>query len=367
MIKILVFCFLSLLMSVTLNAGEINMENKVMDTKTHLVIALPYRENMPLDPINWYTEEYVTYIAGMLPKDEYIVTGYFVSLQNIPKFLNDMKTLYVKKKNVIVLNICDGGEWDGYPGISVTKAWEAHEVNLLIPFSGADSKFIFNSDDKARMQSFIAQAGLKALPQILIPSTKVSQTELSALLARECLNQEWPLFCKLNIGAGALGVTTSSVCNNIEELMAQLKKMHEKYPISDLIVQPYLKGPEYTILVLKDRVYCAVRRDFNNPYNLMEDNYLHDSSSVSSEITFYEAPLQAQELALKSIQAIPGKHHYTRIDMREDGKGNTYVIDINDRPALGNPSTVKCMLEFNKLSEPQLIRDIIKSCSSNSM
>lgn len=327
--------------------------------KVHVVVALPFRANMPYDP-NWYTPEYVNYIAGLLPADRYDISGYFVSLLNIPQFLNDTKTLYEQKGNVCVLNICDGGEWDQYPGISVVKKWEEHPINKLVPISGADSEFIFNSDDKARMQSFIGHAKLKTLPQVLIRSQEFDEIDLVSLLAENQLDQAWPLFCKLNIGAGALGVDIS-FCRNLSELRSHLKEMHARYPQSDILIQPYLSGPEYTVLVLKDRVYAAVRRDFHNPYNMMLEDYLLKGSIVANEITYYPASDQALEVAVKAIQAIPGKHHYTRVDMREDGRGNIYVIDINDRPGIGNPGTVNTMLDYLNLTVAQLVLDIVSS------
>lgn len=337
-------------------------ESTNQDTKMHVVLAMPFKPGFPFDP-HWYTPEYITYIANRLPSDRYYVTGYFVSLENIPQFLDDMEALYAQEKNLVVLNFCDGGEWDGYPGLSVITKWKAHPVSKLIRMTGSDDIFILNSDNKVKMNSYIQQASLKALPQTSVPFDMIDTTDFKALVAKEGLDQHWPLFCKLNIGAGALGIGDSSICKNIDELIVQMKKMHKDYPISDILIQPYLPGPEYTILVLKDKVFAAVQRDFHNPYNLMLEDYLTGVRPPEEEITYRQAPMYAQTLALKVIQAIPGKPHYTRVDMRDDGKGNTYVIDINDRPGIGDPSTVKYMLDFNHLSESQLLQDIVETAS----
>lgn len=331
------------------------------DHKTHVVVAMPFKPGQPFDP-NWYTPEYVDYIKNLLPADRYEVMGYFVSLQNIPTFLNDMKTLNEKEK-VVVFNVCDGGEWDGYPGISVITMWKKHPVNGLVAMSGSDDDFIYNSDNKNKMNGFLAKAGLPSLPQVLIAPQDIGKVDLTALLAKEHLDKSWPLFCKLNIGAGALGIGSISVCHTMAELSAQLENMHKNFPKSDIIVQPYLPGPEYTVLVVKDKVYVGVQRDFHNRYNVMEEDYLHNTATVGEEITFHAAPERVNQLAVKAVQAIPGKAHYTRVDMRDDGKGNTYVIDINDRPGFGEPSTVKCMLNFHHLSEAQLLLNIIETSS----
>jgi D-alanine-D-alanine ligase-like ATP-grasp enzyme len=336
-------------------------------SKVHVVVAMPYQEGVPYDP-NWYSPAYVDYIASLLPAEKYDVTGYFVCHGNIPKFLDDMKALYDKKEKVCVFNVCDGAEWDGYPGISVLTAWEKHPVNGLIPMTGSDSLFIFNSDDKYKMQSFLTKAGLKVFPQALLTTAelgkkKLQENELSGLLTKQALDKSWPLFCKLNVGAGALGIGPSSICNNVSELLHQISEMHALFPKADILIQPYLVGPEYTIFVMNDKVYAAVRRDYHNHFNIMLEDYVLQGSNIDDEITFLPAPQYAQDIGLKAVFAIPGKHHYTRIDMREDGKGNVYVIDINDRPGFGVPSTINYMLEFNHITVNKMMQDLIDSAS----
>lgn len=344
------------------SVADTTSQDSKADHRVHVVVAMPFQQNKPFDP-HWYTPEYVDYIAKLLPADHYRVTGYFVCLQNIPQFLDDMKALHDKHENLCVLNFCDGGEWDGYPGISVTRLWEQHAINTLVPISGADTQFIYNSDNKNIMNSHIKRAGLKSLPQVLIPAEIPGDQKLHDMLVRARLSKAWPLFCKLNIGAGALSIGSSSVVHNFVELKAQLKKMHEQFPTSDILVQLYLPGPEYTVLVLKNRVYVAVRRDFHNEYNLMAEDFVMGIRPLEEEITFLPAPEYAQKLALKAIKAIPGIHHYTRVDLREDGKGNTYVLDINDRPGFGEPSTVNYMLQFHKLDAAKLLKDIVDTCT----
>lgn len=334
------------------------------DEKIQVVLALPFRPDVPFDAEHWYTPDYIDYIAELLPKDRYNLTGYFVSLNTIPKFLDDMQALYAKHKNLRVLNFCDGGEWDGYPGISVVRLWEQHAISTLVPLSGADTQFIFNSDDKTTMNNFIRKANLKYMPQAVVKPEMIENTDYAKVVADSGLDKVWPLFCKLNIGWGALGITPSSICYNVDQLKAQMKKMSAEFPTSDILIQPYLVGPEYTVLVIKDKVYTAVRRDYQNPYNLMLDDYLFGRRPVDEEILFFPATEEAKALAVKATQAIPGKYHYVRIDLRNDAFGNTYVLDINDRPGIGHPSTINYMLEYNKQSLSQLLIELINTCET---
>ena len=139
--------------------------------------------------------------------------------------------------------------------------------------------------------------------------------------------------------------------------------MHLQFPESNILIQPYLPGPEYTVLVLKDKPYVATVRSFQNPLNIMLDDYLVGSRPVTEELKYSPVSAETQEIAVKGIKAIPGRHHYTRVDMREDGKGNVYIIDINDRPGFGEHSSVRTILEHFKMSESKLLQDILSTAS----
>lgn len=353
------------LICIGLHANTNNSES-TSENKMTVVVALPFQEGKPFDTVHWYGPDYIDYIRSLLPKEKYTVTGYFVSLQNIPKFLSDMDALYKQDSTLRILNICDGGEWDGYPGISVLTAWEKHPISKYVPLTGSNAEFIYHSDDKIRMNEHLQNAELQILPEAVIPAQDIATTELNAFVKKGKLENSWPLFVKLNIGAGACGIGPQSICHNLDELKAQLNRMHSEYPKSDLLVQPYLPGPEYTIFIVNDKVYMGIRRDFHNSVNLMLDDYMFGVRPIEEEITFLPATKEAGELALKAVLAIPGKHHYTRVDVRGDSKGNLFVIDINDRPGFGNPSTIKSMLDFHHIPETQFLEDIISSAPKQS-
>ena len=131
---------------------------------------------------------------------------------------------------------------------------------------------------------------------LVSPKQSLDKSEINVLLAKKGLEQSWPLFCKLNIGAGAVGISDASVCHNIDQLLVHLHKMQTEYPNSDIIVQPYLPGPEYTVLVLGNRIYTAIRRDFHNAYNIMYEDYMTGIRNVEEEITYCPHPCMCTRL-----------------------------------------------------------------------
>lgn len=329
--------------------------------KTFIVVALPCRYGYPLDAAHWYTEEYIDYIKTLLPSEKYDVQGYFISQRNISEFIADMKKIRMQRQNLKILNFCDGGEWDGYPCLSLLSAWERDPISKQIPISGANYEFILNSDNKMVMNEWLKKGHLNFLPQALITSELINDATIDTLIKQAHLEKSWPLFCKLNIGAGALGIDKTSICTNKEELLKQLQKMRADYPNSDILVQPYLSGKEYTVLIVNDRAFMSVERIYHNKYNIMLDEYLTGLRPVEEEISYAPSPKEVQNIAVKAVKAIPGKSHYTRVDLRTDHRGNIFVIDINDRPGFGNPSSINTMLFYHHLSDALLLQEIINS------
>lgn len=329
--------------------------------KTFVVVALPCRYGYPLDAAHWYTEEYIDYIKTLLPSEKYDVQGYFISQRNIPEFISDIKKLHTQKQNLKILNFCDGGEWDGYPCLSLLAAWEKDPISRQIPISGANYEFILNSDNKMVMNEWLKKGHLNFLPQTLITSEPINDATIDKLIKQAHLDKSWPLFCKLNVGAGALGIDTSSICTNKEELLKQLQKMRSSYLTSDILVQPYLSGKEYTVLIVNNRAFMAVERIYHNKYNIMLDEYLTGLHPVEEEISYAPASEEVQNIAIRAVKAIPGKSHYTRVDLRSDHQGNIYVIDINDRPGFGDPSSINTMLSYHHLNAASLLIEIVNS------
>jgi hypothetical protein len=47
-------------------------------------------------------------------------------------------------ERIVVINLCDGTEVDGYPGLSVVVGLEVADI----PYTGADSKFYLDTTSK---------------------------------------------------------------------------------------------------------------------------------------------------------------------------------------------------------------------------
>src|SRR5689334_21506239 len=62
--------------------------------------------------------------------------------------------------NAVVLNLCDGTELDGYPGIGVTRAIERCGVK----YTGSDARFLDITTSKPCMKRVMIDAGVPTSP-----------------------------------------------------------------------------------------------------------------------------------------------------------------------------------------------------------
>lgn len=121
-------------------------------------------------------------------------------------------------------------------------------------------------------------------------------------------------------------VSSQFICHTKEEVELQRQEIFKKYN-QDVIIEDYLPGKEYTVACSKigSCLYSAPI-DINTPFKRMDK----------------DEELEVRTLATWTFIELELKHH-ARIDLRSDGKGNVYVIDVNLIPSLGpNDKWAKC-------------------------
>ena len=121
-------------------------------------------------------------------------------------------------------------------------------------------------------------------------------------------------------------VSSQFICHTKEEVERQRQKIFKEYN-QDIIIEDYLPGKEYTVACSKigSGLYSAPI-DINTPLKRMDK----------------DEEFKVRTLATWTFIELELKHH-ARIDLRSDGKGNIYVIDVNLIPSLGpNDKWTKC-------------------------
>jgi D-alanine-D-alanine ligase len=278
----------------------------------------------------------------------------------------------------LFLNLCDGDEINGTPGISILK-W-LHSNRCI--YTGADEFFYQVTTSKIPMKEAFEKAGVPTPPWKIIRSADVNTKELFAELGS-------PLILKPAISGGSMGVGIKNVVSTPEEAQEQIRRMFEGYrgwnlAADGIIAEQFIAGEEYTTLIVGStlpnsfyKVYDPVERLFHNSLR-EEEKFLsfdrlweiyEEETPMPEQEDFYHYALPPadwipaiRDVSLQAYRAVQGKG-YTRADIRRDkATGQLYVLEVNAQCGLSedeNYTSIGAILRVNQTPFAQLIAEIM--------
>jgi D-alanine-D-alanine ligase len=302
-----------------------------------------------------------------------------VTLNNYQQIVHEIDSEQKKGKFFpVVLNLCDGDEINGAPGISVIEA--LNKKNIV--YTGADAFFYDITTSKIPMKQAFDNA------KISTPKWEAIMTEQinpKALLT----NLGAPIIVKPAVSGGSLGVGVKNVVETEETLMTQVQKMFEGYRGWDLagqgiIAESFIDGPEYTIMIVGShhqpetaKIFPPIERVFHSSLPAKEKflsfdrlwEIYEEESPMPQEENFYEyamhpneQQIEIQKIAWDAYVAVKGTG-YTRVDIRVDAQtGTPYVLEVNAQCGISkdeNFTSIGAILRYANQSFTQLVIYII--------
>jgi D-alanine-D-alanine ligase len=297
-------------------------------------------------------------------------------------FKNVIESIEAEKENGIVipvvLNLCDGDEINGTPGISVVKLLEEKDII----YTGADEYFYRITTSKIPMKEAFDDAGVCNAPWVSIQSEKINAEELFNHLGK-------PVIIKPAVSGGSMGVGIKNVVETADELYAMLTKMFAGYrgwnlTADGIIAEKFIQGPEYTTLISGSYddpdhavIYTPVERVFHHSlpdkekflsFDRLWEIY-EEESAMPGEENFYEYKVpgeqligQIKKLSWDAFCATKGKG-YTRVDIRMDAEtSKLYVLEVNAQCGISedeNYTSIGAILRFSGKSFLQLVIEIL--------
>ena len=279
----------------------------------------------------------------------------------------------------IVLNLCDGDETNGAPGISVIKYLE--EKGIV--YTGADEYFYDITTSKIPMKKAFDEAGVPNAPWAYFfnhedyrPENILSTTGT-------------PLIVKPAISGGSMGVGIKNVVETKEELNSLTEDLLTGYRgwnlnSGGIIAERFINGPEYTVFISGSFdnpenavIYTPVERLFHHSLPDKEKflsferlwEIYETESAMPEEDNFYEygKPEESIIAALKKISwdafvATKGKG-YTRVDIRPDAaSGKLYVLELNAQCGISedeNFTSIGAILKVTGKAFSLLVEEIL--------
>ncbi len=264
----------------------------------------------------------------------------------------------------IVFNIAEG-----FNGLSREAQIPAILDLLQIPYTGSDPLTLGTCLDKARTKEILSYHG--------IPTPKFSLISKVSDLAG--ISVKFPSIVKPQHEGSSKGIYNSSIVNNWDELVNQVKYTIEQYGQS-AIVEEFIDGREFTVAILgngeKKNVLPIVEIKFDtlpdgvNPIYSYEAKWIWDRSDSPLEIFECPAKLspvlkaEIEDICLKTYNIMRCKD-WCRIDVRLNSEGNANILELNPLPGiLPKPEDNSCFPKAARaagLTYNQLIQSVLQS------
>lgn len=289
-------------------------------------------------------------------------------------------------KTPLVLNLCDGDEVNGTPGVSVIH--ELEKYGLI--YTGSDAHFYNITTSKIPMKKAFDKAGVSSANWRVITDKKGSAKGI-------CKRVGTPIIIKPAVSGGSMGVSVKNVVHSEEELAERVEEIKKGYRgwnlLADgLFVEQFITGPEYTTFITGSAddsanciVYEPVERVFHKSLPESEKflsfdrlwEIYEDESPMPKDENFYEYhPVKPElaaalkQLSLDAYKACGGKG-YTRIDIRQDAStGKLYMLEANAQCGLSedeNYTSIGAILKVSGVTFTEIIAEILKDALRRSV
>lgn len=289
-------------------------------------------------------------------------------------------------KTPLVLNLCDGDEVNGTPGVSVIHELEKH--GLI--YTGSDTHFYNITTSKIPMKKAFDKTGVATANWRVITDKKGSTKGITKRVGT-------PILIKPAVSGGSMGVSVKNVVHTEEELAKRVEEIYKGYHgwnllVDGLFVEQFITGPEFTTFITGSAddpdncmVYEPVERVFHQSlpeserflsFDRLWEIY-EDESPMPENENFYEyrpvKPSLIPELKKLSLQAYKscGGKGYTRIDIRQDSAtGKLYMLEVNAQCGLSEDedyTSIGAILKVSGVSFTEVIGEIIKDALRRSV
>lgn len=301
-----------------------------------------------------------------------------VSMQRIGEVVGAIK----KESNgrqPLVINLCDGDEINGTPGVSVIRELEKQEIL----YTGSNAHFYEITTSKIPMKKAFDEYGVPTPQWGLIDGSDESALNL-------CQTLEPPMIIKPAISGGSMGVSVKNVVHNQQQLLDRITELNQGYrgwqlTTGGLFAEKFIEGPEYTTFIVGDAddpdhciLYDPVERVFHESLPETEKflsfdrlwEIYEDESPMPDNENFYnyfpvEEPLRSalKAVSLEAYKAVGGKG-YGRLDIRKDKHtGQLYVLEVNAQCGLSEDedyTSIGAILKVSGKTFTDLVSEIIQ-------
>ncbi|GAW92175.1 D-alanine--D-alanine ligase family protein [Calderihabitans maritimus] len=213
--------------------------------------------------------------------------------------------------------------------------------------------------NKALTYEILNQHGIPVPPNSRITFSTPLQPQIA--MVEQLI--DYPLFIKPVAGGNSLGIDENSVVRNRRQLERRIATLAEELNYTEIIVEKYLEGQEYTVGILGN-----ISKTVLPPIAFSLDTGIRTSHAKRKGlkagedlelITCHDLRFfRLAELARRTFEAI-GAADVLRLDIKANHDGQLYVIDVNGTPSLSTSASLFLMARETGLTFIELINLIV--------
>lgn len=214
-----------------------------------------------------------------------------------------------------------------------------------IPYTGSGVLASALSMDKVRTKYMWQQIGLPT-PRF---SMLTDDTDLAALIAELGTVVVKPVREGSSIGM--------SIVDSVEALRDAYEKA--KTYDSEVMGEQYIKGSEFTVSILGDRVLPAIELHTHHQFYDYDAKYVaNDTQYLCPAPIDAEATERLQALSMQAFRSL-GCEGWGRVDLMRDGEGRFWLLEVNTVPGMTDHSLVPMAAKAEGLSFNALLLEIL--------
>jgi D-alanine-D-alanine ligase len=251
----------------------------------------------------------------------------------------------------LAFNMCEGID-----GVAVYEPSVIGVLELFgIPYTGSSSHTTSMCLRKHVVNAVLERAGL--------PIPRFTTVRRGGTLS----SVGFPAICKPAAEDASVGVEQRSVVRTTRALTARVDAMLERW--DEVLVQRYVDGREINVGVLGDTVLPIAEIDFGRmPRGKWRIVTYQSKWLTGSEEDVGAAPRCPADLPTKlaaevrrvalSAWRLVGGHGYGRVDMRIDGAGQPWILEVNANPDIAPDAGLARMAGVAGIEYPALVRTV---------
>ena len=236
-------------------------------------------------------------------------------------------------------------------------------VQWGLPYVGSDISIARRLYNKCSLQATLKQLGYPVIPQLAVDLPCADSARVQGFLST---NQAESYIVKPQAYGSSIGVKQ---CFTVEAIMTHLALLTSQYQLTSAVVEPYMKGQEFTVIVLSGKENQPIalipteicKHNEQEIFDYRKKYLPTESISWMTPPTFGRQIIESIRQHVESVVSQVGRCDYLRVDGWYCQDKQIYFSDVNPVSGMENNSFLFHQTAYVGLDHLQTIYRLVDS------